>query len=358
MFARLTSASRTPRATPTVRPAAPARSRPKTALRATSRSASTTSDKSAPIAKQDVSKAVLRRAPRQYSLDDFIVEAYLSKGKYGKVYLARLRKVNLILVLKVLAKSQLVADDMQSQWAREISIMSHLSHPHILRLLTWFHDAKTITMVIPFCGGGAVYDVMQKLPGQRFPEARAARYTYQLCLALEYLHSKHMIHRDIKPENLLLDDEDNVRLADFGWSVHVTPATGASRPARRQTACGTLDYLAPEMVRALDKQHASSGYDARIDVWDVGILLYEFVVGRPPFEHESVSRTYQQILHEPVHFPAEPEISRECQHLVVRILQRDPADRPSLASILDDPFFERFYPPAQRNPAVEACRPS
>ena len=89
------------------------------------------------------------------------------------------------------------------------------------------------------------------------------------------MHSKNIIHRDIKPENLLNQD-GHIKLADFGWSVH-TPSD------RRKTICGTLDYLPPEMVNDSQRQN----YDSTVDIWGLGILSYEFVVGRPPFESES-----------------------------------------------------------------------
>jgi aurora kinase len=103
---------------------------------------------------------------------------------------------------------------------------------------------------------------------------------YHIAHALRYCHTKHVIHRDIKPENLLLGLHGEVKIADFGWSVHAPNS-------RRRTLCGTIDYLPPEMVEGQDHDHA-------VDLWSLGVLTYEFLVGRPPFEAKDVRFLIQQ----------------------------------------------------------------
>ena len=109
--------------------------------------------------------------------------------------------------------------------------------------------------------------------------------------ALSYLHKKHVIHRDIKPENLLIGMKGELKIADFGWSVHA-PHT------RRTTLCGTLDYLPPEMVEGRD-------HNEKVDLWSLGVLCYEFLVGNPPFEdHTSYRATYKRIASVDLSFPS------------------------------------------------------
>ena len=121
--------------------------------------------------------------------------------------------------------------------------------------------------------------------------------------ALIYLHSKHVIHRDIKPENLL-DCGGVLKIADFGWSIHA-PSN------RRETICGTLDYLAPEMVEGRP-------HDFTIDIWSLGVLTYEFVTGKPPFEEESHHDTYMRIKRVDLHFQS--HMSDELCDLLARLL--------------------------------------
>lgn len=123
----------------------------------------------------------------------------------------------------------------------------------------------------------------------------------QLADALMYCHARKVIHRDIKPENLLLGANGDVKIADFGWSVHA-PSSRLFKNyfflcphqakiisfIRRTTMCGTLDYLAPEMVEG-------RSHDERVDLWTLGILCYEFLVGKPPFEEEKTELTYKRI---------------------------------------------------------------
>ncbi|CAM9584795.1 unnamed protein product, partial [Laminaria digitata] len=120
-------------------------------------------------------------------------------------------------------------------------------------------------------------------------ERRAAVYVKEVADALSYCHSKHVIHRDLKPENLLVGHNGELKIADFGWSVHA-PSN------RRQTFCGTLDYLPPEMVEGKD-------HDEAVDIWALGVLMYELLVGNPPFDANGNSATYRRIVKVDIRYP-------------------------------------------------------
>lgn len=109
-----------------------------------------------------------------------------------------------------------------------------------MRLYSYFHDDKKIYLVLELASEGELYRHLQAAPHGRFSEERSARYTYQVADALHYCHLNNVIHRDLKPENLLLSVDDQVKLSDFGWSIHTMSNA-------RKTMCGTLDYLPPEM---------------------------------------------------------------------------------------------------------------
>lgn len=121
--------------------------------------------------------------------------------------------------------------------------------------------------------------------------------------ALNYCHSKKVIHRDIKPENLLLGIYGDLKIADFGWSVHAPSS-------RRTTICGTLDYLPPEMID--DKPH-----DEKVDLWSLGVLCYELLAGKPPFETPTHDGTYQKITR--VEYTCPPTMSPDAADLISKV---------------------------------------
>lgn len=141
--------------------------------------------------------------------------------------------------------------------------------------------------------------------------------------ALSYCHSKRVIHRDIKPENLLLGSAGELKIADFGWSVHAPSS-------RRTTLCGTLDCLPPEMIEG--RMH-----DEKVDVWSLGVLCYEFLIGKPPFEADTYQETYRRISRAEFTFPdCMPEEARD---LISRLLKHNPSQRPTLKEVLEHPWI-------------------
>ncbi|XP_057557889.1 aurora kinase A isoform X1 [Hippopotamus amphibius kiboko] len=258
---------------------------------------------------------------RQWALEDFEIGRPLGKGKFGNVYLAREKQSKFILALKVLFKAQLEKAGVEHQLRREVEIQSHLRHPNILRLYGYFHDATRVYLILEYAPLGAVYRELQKL--SKFDEQRTATYITELANALSYCHSKRVIHRDIKPENLLLGSSGELKIADFGWSVHAPSS-------RRTTLCGTLDYLPPEMIEG--RMH-----DEKVDLWSLGVLCYEFLVGKPPFEASTYQETYKRISRVEFTFPDfVPEGARD---LISRLLKHNPSQRPTLREVLEHPWI-------------------
>ncbi|KAG1176870.1 hypothetical protein G6F36_010892 [Rhizopus arrhizus] len=187
---------------------------------------------------------------------------------------------------------------------REIEIQAHLHHPNIIRLFGYFHDETNIYVVLEYAEQGELY---KKLEAKgRFSEAEAAKYIVQLSDALEYMHSFGVIHRDLKLENILLSKQGSVKLGDFGWSVH------DPRP-RRRTFCGTLDYLPPEMI-------ANEPHTEAVDVWSLGVICYELIVGKPPFEEldDTVEKTYNRITRVDIQFPQ--SMTTECKQFILKVI--------------------------------------
>jgi aurora kinase A len=258
---------------------------------------------------------------KTWSLADFDIGKPLGRGKFGSVYLAREKRSQFIVALKVLFKSQLMKSCVEHQLRREIEIQSHLKHPNILRLYGYFYDAKRVFLILEYAPQGELYKKLTK--EVYFKEDKAATYIAQLADALQYCHSKKVIHRDIKPENLLLGMKGELKISDFGWSVHAPSS-------RRTTLCGTLDYLPPEMI--LGKVH-----DEKVDLWSIGVLCYEFLVGKPPFETESHEETYKLISTVKYSFP--PHVPEGARDLISKLLMKLPEDRLPLSDVLKHPWI-------------------
>ncbi|KAH7725659.1 aurora kinase A [Aphelenchoides avenae] len=248
----------------------------------------------------------------QWSLKDFDIGRPLGKGKFGNVYLARDHKYKIV----ILFKSQLTKANVEHQLVREIEIQAHLRHPNILKMYNYFQDDKKVYLILEYALNGELYKELQK--HRRFPEPRTAKYIFQVADALNYCHSKNVIHRDIKPENILISDDGTLKIADFGWSVHAS--------SRRHTMCGTLDYLPPEMVKG-------QKHDEKVDYWSVGVLCYEFLVGKPPFETKSTQETYQRIMNVEFAFPS--HVSSGPRGLIKALLKREPEQRLNLEGVME-----------------------
>lgn len=277
---------------------------------------------SAESAFQKSMEAAAKRG-QHFSLKDFEIGKPLGRGKFGTVYLAREKRSKFIVALKCLQKRQLMKAGCEHQLRREIEIQSHMRHKHILRMYGYFYDAKRIYLILEFSPRGELYKLL--IGKGRFNERTSAQYICDLSKALSYCHSKHVIHRDLKPENLLVGMKGELKIADFGWSVHAPTS-------RRNTFCGTLDYLPPEMIEGRD-------HDEQVDVWSLGILMYEFLVGCPPFEAEGHSATYRRISRVDLKFPK--WMSDDARDLISKLLQKDPNKRMALGRIPSHPFVLR-----------------
>ncbi|KAK2187561.1 hypothetical protein NP493_162g07018 [Ridgeia piscesae] len=266
---------------------------------------------------------------KPWVLTDFEIGRPLGKGKFGNVYLAREKKSKFIIALKVLFKAQLRKCAVEHQIRREIEIQAHLRHPHILRLYGYFHDDSRVYILLEYAPKGELYKLLKQ--EGRFSEQQSAMYIEQLAKALHYCQEKKIIHRDIKPENLLLGVDGQLKIADFGWSVH-------SPSSKRGTLCGTLDYLPPEMIEG--KMH-----DEKVDLWSLGVLCYEFLVGKPPFEAQGNTETYRRISTVDLHFPG--FMSDGAKDLITKLLQHNPDRRLPISQVLCHHWITKhcFDPP-------------
>lgn len=260
-----------------------------------------------------------------WCLDNFDLGRPLGKGKFGNVYLAREKQSKFVVAIKVLFKNQIQTAQVEHQVRREVEIQTHLRHPNILRMFGYFHDDRRVYLILEYARNGALYKHLQDQPDKRFNEKTVAAYIRDLSKALVYCHSKKVIHRDIKPENILLGSNGELKIADFGWSVHAPSS-------RRFTLCGTVDYLSPEMVQGVAHTYT-------VDLWSVGVLCYELLVGQPPFDSKEYGTTYKKILSAQMNFP--DSVSEDAKDLISKLVVVNPEGRLPLEDVLKHPFITK-----------------
>lgn len=261
---------------------------------------------------------------RVWSIDDFEIGCQIGGGAFGRVFLAREKRTHFIVAIKVLEKFHVQKLKIEHQVRREIEIQSHLIHKNILRMYGFFHDAKRVFLVLEYAPNGNLYNKLKR--EKHFDERTAARYILQVMDAVEFCHRKNVLHRDIKLENIMIDARGNLKLGDFGWSVYTADD-------RRQTICGTLDYQTPEQVEKRE-------YRGTIDVWCIGVLLYEMLVGKPPFEAPGKHATRDRIREVDLKFPS--LVKEDARDLIRRFLQYDPTKRITLDCARKHRFITQF----------------
>jgi len=273
--------------------------------------------------KQPIVEEPKQDEDRPFQVSDFEIGRVLGSGLFGKVYLARTAKEKKVVALKVLYKKQLEKENAVSQLRREVEIHSRLRHENIVRMYSYFHCSLRVYLVMEYCPGGTLFEMMNAAPNRRLEDPKAASVLRQLCSALAYCHRFQIVHRDIKPENILFGKNGNVKLADFGWAV-----ANQSRNTKmsRQTLCGTVDYIAPEML------DDGVPYDERVDSWMVGVLLYEMTVGSAPFTSRLDCETCDKISNCEVTIPE--FVSPGATSLIEKLLVKNPGLRYDVKQVL------------------------
>jgi len=277
---------------------------------------------------------------RKVTIADFELGEELGQGQYGTVHVARDRCSNAIVAVKRMNLDHVVREDIVSQVERELMIMQTLDHPNILTLYSYFWDDANLYLILEYCSQGDLFAMMRKRPDGRFTVKETAKFVCQLTMAIQHCHERFVLHRDIKPENLLIDAQDNLKLADFGWGV-----LDASQTART-TYCGTPDYIPPEMLAPSEQIK----YGPEVDIWCIGVFMYECLYGEAPFAHQEEKERDKKILRLDYHFPSKPQIPLEAKELITSLLRDVPGSRGGTDDILQSVFVKKYFPEAARKP--------
>lgn len=268
----------------------------------------------------------------QLTKDSFNFLTQIGSGAFGKVYKVSSKTTGQIHALKVLSKNQITNLKLTDQLRNEIALLARCKHKNIVKLFCAFEDKGYIFLIMEMASEGTLYQKLKKM--KKFDEQMVADYMTDIIRAVAYLHEMDppIIHRDLKPENVLLSG-NILKLADFGWSN--------VKDDYRNTFCGTPDYLSPEMI-------IGSGHSEKLDIWTLGVLMFEMLHGRPPFspnekirDRRLLQKTIEDnIMKGKVDFGQ--DISYEARSAINVMLNPNEKHRPFAKDIFNMDFFKKY----------------
>lgn len=251
------------------------------------------------------------------------------------------------IAIKCIPKSRIADPKVKEKLISEVDIHKSLHHPNVVEFRGVFQDDNYVYILLELCSNGTVLDQLRKRTP--FSEDEAAKWAKQILQGLVYLHENMVIHRDLKLQNFLLDEDWNLKIADFGLSAQLE-----DEDDKRMTVCGTPGYLSPEVLEHHDGQTYS------VDIWATGVCTFLMLTGKQPFQSKDKHATYKKIQHVNYQWPAKPELSAEARDFVDSALQRNPSKRPSAVELLRHPFITRQTsapPSAAATPRVSTPAP-
>ncbi|KAK1412729.1 hypothetical protein QVD17_34206 [Tagetes erecta] len=252
----------------------------------------------------------------------------LGCGAFAKVYHARDIVSGQSLAVKVFNKQKITSNTiLMSNIEREINIMRRLRHPNIVKLYEVLATKTKIYFIMELVKGGELF---AKVAKTRLSESQSRKYFQQLISAIEYCHSRGVYHRDLKPENLLIDENGNLKVSDFGLSA----VTGQIRDdGMLHTLCGTPAYVAPEIL-------TKRGYNgSTADLWSCGVILFVLTAGYLPFNDPNLMMLYKKIYRGDYQFAK--WMSSDLRRLLSRLLDTNPTTRITIEEITSNPWFKK-----------------
>ena len=244
------------------------------------------------------------------TLNDFKIITLLGKGSFAKVYLVQNKNNQKYYSMKKLNKSFLKTHKQEQNVINERILLSKMDNPFLVKLYCCFQDIENLYFIMEFIQGGELFFHLRR--EIRFDDEKTCFYIAEIIIALDFLHKNKIIYRDLKPENVLLDNEGNIKLTDFGLSHMYT-----EKNEKTFTICGTPYYIAPEILER-------RGYNDAVDWWSLGCLMYEMLDGKPLFNFQKVNldiNAYKKPINLSNCF------SKEAKDLIMKLVELDPKKR-------------------------------
>ena len=248
----------------------------------------------------------------------------IGKGAFGKVvqgYVAG--NPHDVVAVKCISRRKIDEHKLQKQLATEVTVHSNLVHPNIIGFLDFAVDNKKVYIFLEYAQYGDLLSYVSKL---KPTEVEFATLLYYIGRGIEFFHNYGIVHRDIKPENVLVDGNGIPKITDFGYCDKI----GTNGYCTNELFCGTDDYMAPEIV--LEKKYSYPG-----DIWSYGVMVFDLLVGEPPFQSDTRVETYQKIKE------CAPDLTqkalRGAKYMLRSIFVKNPKMRPTMTEILEDEWF-------------------
>ena len=281
-----------------------------------------------------ITKSVLEGLEPEPKITDFTLIKELGEGSFSRVLLVQHNITQAQYAIKAIDKRNKDNVEEKDYFKREAEIMYRINHPNIVKLYGHFEDNTYCYFIMEYMSGGNAYSLVPKYGQRKISPKTAASILKDVISATYYLHHMYppIIHRDIKPENVLINSEMKAKLTDFGWSNYLNKSN-----MKRMTMCGTPIYLAPELVN-------NYGHDHRVDIWCIGVLMFELLTGQPPWIGEDVPTLKYNISNMKIRWPK--NMDPDAVDLLKKTLRYNPDERISLRNMLMHPFFNKYYPDA------------
>ena len=252
------------------------------------------------------------------------------KGKFAKILLAKNINNNKLYAIKHIIKENIIEQNYNIDIVNnEIKIHQSLIHPNIIRLYSYFEDEKNYLIVLEYAKE-SLYSKMKKIG--KLKEDEAFNIFIQITSALYFLHSNNYIHRDIKPENILINENNEIKLCDFGWCTKI------NKKIKTIIKNNKIEYISPEMIR-------EQPYDQSIDIWSLGILLYELLHGYTPFagiENNKPGQIMKNIIIDKYIIDDKLNLTNECIDLINKLLEFDSEKRIKVQQIFIHPWVLKY----------------